>query len=129
MTSTYHGARLIAATALLLTIVSSRPSAQGWDACAPGDERAFGPGPFGQRLGDVADDFTLPVLDGNGDPGASWTYSNGFPTCDVHIFISYFPTGSTSYFEEFWNSSVDDLISVSGIGDAKLAAIRDLVTV
>jgi hypothetical protein len=43
---------------------------------------AFAAGPYGLHRGDVADDFTLPIID-----GSQWSFKSSFAGCDVYVFV------------------------------------------
>jgi len=70
--------------------------------------RAWSSGPYGTHRGDVAGDFTLPMLD-----GTSWTFSTAFTGCDVYVFIPDTITISDSNTASVWTKDLDKLIAAS----------------
>src|SRR5262249_37565464 len=44
--------------------------------------RPFSAGPYGKHRGDVADDFSVPLLD-----GTTWSFKASFSGCESYVFI------------------------------------------
>lgn len=70
--------------------------------------RAWSTGPYGSHRGEIAGDFTLPMLD-----GTTWTFSTEFSGCDVYVFLPDTITISSSNLTSVWTKSLGALLTAS----------------
>jgi hypothetical protein len=70
--------------------------------------RAWSTGPYGTHRGEIAGDFTLPMLD-----GTSFTLSTEFSGCDVYVFVPDTITISSTNLASVWTKSLDKLLAAS----------------
>ena len=71
-------------------------------------EREWHEGPYGELRHDVADDFTLDLID-----GTEWNLRDNFTGCDNYVFMTDRRHRSDSNNESIWSDGVADLIERS----------------
>jgi len=70
--------------------------------------RPFASGPYGQNRGDVAGDFTLPLVD-----GTSWSFQSSFTGCESYIFVPDTLKVSDLDPSSIWGHDLDRLVKAS----------------
>ena len=70
--------------------------------------RAWSAGPYGTHRGEIAGDFTLPMLD-----GTTWTFSTELSGCDVYVFLPDTIPISSSNSASVWTKSLGALLTAS----------------
>lgn len=65
-------------------------------------------GPFGTLRHELADDFSVPLLD-----GSLWRLSENFTGCDSYVFLGSALTNSALDKSSLWNRDIDQLIAKS----------------
>ncbi|HSQ64627.1 MAG TPA: peptide-N-glycosidase F-related protein, partial [Polyangiaceae bacterium] len=70
--------------------------------------RAWSAGPYGTHRGEIAGDFTLPMLD-----GTTWTFSTEFSGCDVYVFLPDTIAISSTNPASVWTKSLGALLAGS----------------
>src|SRR5262245_8529245 len=69
---------------------------------------AFSSSGIGQQRGDVAEDFTLTLVD-----GTTWNFKENFSGCDTYVFVPDGVAVSESKRTSVWAADVDSLIEAS----------------
>ncbi len=62
----------------------------------------FSPGPYGANRGDIADDFTVPLVD-----GTTWDFKQSFTGCESYIFLPDILTVSALDTTSIWTKDKD----------------------
>ena len=70
--------------------------------------RAWSSGPYGVDRGQIAGDFSLPMMD-----GSTWTFSEQFSGCDVYLFLPDTITISSTNLSSIWTKDLDELLAAS----------------
>ncbi|MCB9532670.1 MAG: hypothetical protein H6700_12955 [Myxococcales bacterium] len=79
------------------------------DTCGEATPLAFDAvGPYGLRRHDLADDFSVTLLD-----GSTWTLSEEWTGCDSYVFLPDTLTLSSADSTSLWEQGVDDLVAAS----------------
>lgn len=70
--------------------------------------RAWSSGPYGVHRGEIAGDFSLPMMD-----GSTWTFSAEDSGCDLYLFLPDTITISSTNLSSVWTKNLSGLLAAS----------------